>query len=179
MAGQIVRQIRQELHSVPENISLIDLLKDVRRGKYLRDGDKLLLVLDQFEQWLEGNIEYAEAELTDALRQCDAKSVQALLLLRDEFWLSASQFMKCLEQRIEESRNATALPLFDQRHARRVLEAFGRAYNRLPPFEQKLSSQQKKFVKEAVSSLSNRGKVICVHLAVFAETAKNQPWELY
>jgi serine/threonine protein kinase len=176
LTHHIVKQLQQNLHSIPADVTLIDLLRNLRRGQYLAEGDKVLLILDQFEQWLNGDTEYGSSALTNALRQCDSHSVQSLLLVRDEFWLSASQFMKCLGQRIEESRNAMALPLFDQRHARQVLQAFGRAYDRLPHADQRLNSQQRRFIKEAVASLANRGKVICVHLAVFAETAKNQAW---
>ena len=174
---RISRQIQREVHRVPANQPLAKTLREFRVGGYLRQGDKLLLVFDQFEQWLSSCDNFEEHELTLALRQCDSDRIQALFLIRDEFWLSASQFMRCLGQRIEEKKNAMSLPLFDERHARRVLEATGRAYGALPTSPQSLSKQQRRFVKEAVSSLATRGKVICVHLMVFAETVKNSVWD--
>jgi serine/threonine protein kinase len=172
----IVERLRREVDGIPAGVSLVELLRQVRLGQYLNRGDKLLLVLDQFEQWLSRTEHYAEQELTEAVRQCSADRLQTLLLIRDDFWLSVSQFFRCLQRRIEEGRNAMALPLLDERHARRVLEAFGRVHGCLPPGDQPLASSQERFVREAVSSLSRRGRVICVHLSVFAETCRNRPW---
>ena len=176
LAQQIVRQIHREIHEVPVDESLSKILRRIRKGQYTRQGDKLLLVLDQFEQWLSQAGDMEQEEVTVALRQCDPERVQALLLIRDEFWLSASQFLRFLGQRIEEKRNAMPLPLFDKRHARRVLEAIGRAYQVLPQEPQPLSKSQSRFVREAVDSLAKRDRVVCVHLSVFAETTKSMEW---
>lgn len=177
LAARITHRIRQKLPGLPGEIALPELLRAIRQGDFLRDGDKLLLVLDQFEQWLSAANDYQDDEITVALRQCDSRRLQTLFLIRDEFWLSASQLMRGLGQRIEEGRNALALPLFDEKHARQVLVAYGRAYGALPQSELgTLSLQQKKFVNAAINSLANRGRVICVHLAVFAETAKADSW---
>ena len=43
-------------------------------------------------------------ELVDALRQCDGGHVQALVMVRDDFWLAASRFMRDLEVRLVEGR---------------------------------------------------------------------------
>lgn len=174
----ISSRIGHEIHLVEGSGSLVEIVRELRVGKHLRGGDRVLLILDQFEQWLNQNHRYDETELTEALRQCDSKRVQALLLVRDEFWLRASQFLKCLETRIEESRNAMALPLLDERHARRVLEAYGRAYGSLPPEETPLGKAQSRFLEAAVSELAQNSRVVCVHLAVFAETVKGRPWEV-
>ena len=174
----ISKQLSRVFQEIPEGESLVRTLRQVRCGEYLRQGDKLLLVLDQFEQWLSSTSNHEQLELTEALRQCDSGRVQSLLLIRDEFWLSTSQYLKCLGQRIVERHNAMPLPLFDKRHARRVLEAIGRAYSVLPPEGQSLGKQQKGYIKEAVESLSTKDRVICVHLTVFAETTKNSKWEV-
>ena len=172
----ICERIRREVHDAPAKTSLLELLRMVRQGHLLRQGDKLLLVLDQFEQWLNRCSNDAEHPLTAALRQCDGMRVQALLLIRDDFWISASQFLRCLDRRIEEGKNAMSLPLFDERHARRVLEALGRAYGALPSMPQPLTPAHLRFIRQVVQSLSQRGKVVCVHLTVFAETTKGADW---
>ncbi len=172
---QIVRRINREIHNVNPEGGLSETLREIRLGEQLQPGDKLLLVLDQFEQWLHSCTNYAEQELTEALRHCDSQRVQCLLLVRDDFWMSVSQLMRCLEQRIEEGKNAYSLPLFDERHARYVLEAYGRANQDLPR-DERLSRNQKQFVRSAVDTLSKNGKVICVHLAVFAAMMKGRDW---
>ena len=68
---------------------------------------KVLLVLDQFEQWLHAKRGEENTELVAALRQCDGEHVQAVVMVRDDFWLAASRFMRDLEirsgRRIENS----------------------------------------------------------------------------
>ena len=54
-------------------------------------GQKVLIVLDQFEQWLHARPEDERyAELVQALRQCDGGRVQCLVLVRDDFWMAAT-----------------------------------------------------------------------------------------
>ena len=49
------------------------------------------------------------------------------MLVRDDFWLAASRFMRDLEIRLLEGEDSALVDLFDPRHARKVLTAFGRA----------------------------------------------------
>ena len=60
----------------------------------------MLLVLDQFEQWLHAKRGEENTELVAALRQCDGEHVQAVVMVRDDFWLAASRFMRDLEIRL-------------------------------------------------------------------------------
>ncbi len=71
-------------------------------------------------------------ELVAALRHCDGEHVQAIVMVRDDFWLAASRFMRDLEIRLVEGENTRPVDLFDPRHARKVLVAFGRAFGALP-----------------------------------------------
>ena len=57
--------------------------------------------------------------------KCDGVRIQCLLMVRDDFWLAVSRFMQALEERVAEGENARLVDLFDQRHARKVLAAFG------------------------------------------------------
>ena len=95
-------------------------------------GQKVLLVLDQFEQWLFARRGEENTELVAALRQCDGEHVQAIVMVRDDFWLAASRFMRDLEIDLEPNANIALVDLFDLQHARKVLAAFGRAYGTLP-----------------------------------------------
>ena len=114
---------------------LCDLPRSVaalRRGRILPRGHKVVIVLDQFEQWLHAGKNSEDAPLVQALRQCDGEHVQALVLVRDDFWLAASRFLKDLDVRLLEGQNAALVDLFDPRHARRVLAMLGRAFGALP-----------------------------------------------
>jgi serine/threonine protein kinase len=155
---------------------LAELLTSVRRGAGLPQGEKLLIVIDQFEQWLHTHGADADTELTRALRQCDGARVQCVLLVRDDFWLGVSRFMRQVESRIVEGHNSALVDLFDTRHARQVLESFGAAYGALPADPAQYTAEQEAFLSYAVAGLAEEGKVVCVRLALFAEMVKSKPW---
>ena len=98
------------------------------------------------------------------------------MLVRDDFWLAASRFMRDLEIRLVEAENSALVDLFDPRHARKVLMAFGRAYGALPKNVGDLSSDQDSFLDQSISGLVQDGKIISVRLALFAEMVKGKPW---
>jgi hypothetical protein len=179
---QLAEGVRRAAEAVdgPEGPSYLSdlsgLLNAVRRGVGLRDGEKLLLVIDQFEQWLHTHGGDGEADLTRALRQCDGARVQCVLLVRDDFWLGVSRFMRHVESRIVEGHNSALVDLFDLRHARQVLASFGSAYGVLPEDLQQCSPEQEAFLSYSVAGLAERGKVVCVRLALFAEMVKSKPW---
>src|SRR5439155_8742875 len=108
-----------------------EALAALRRGRFLEAGHKVLLVLDQFEQWLHAMQREEITQLVQALRQCDGGRVQCIIMVRDDFWLAISRFMQALEIRILEGENSRLVDLFDLRHARKVLAAFGRAFGAL------------------------------------------------
>src|SRR5208337_4772726 len=139
-------------------------------------GKKVVIVLDQFEQRLHANKEETHTELVRALRQCDGGRVQCIVMVRDDFWMEATQFMRELEVRLLEGQNSAAIDLFDGDHARKVLAAFGRAFGKLPENAGDTSKDQKEFVKQAVSGLAQEGKVVSVRLALFAEMLKGKAW---
>ena len=114
---------------------LVEALAALRRGRMLRPGQKVLLVLDQFEQWLFARRGEENTELVAALRQCDGEHVQAIVLVRDDFWLAASRFMRELEIDLEPNANIALVDLFDLQHARKVLTAFGQGLREIarPP----------------------------------------------
>jgi formylglycine-generating enzyme required for sulfatase activity len=157
-------------------LGLKETLAALRRGQGLPAGKKVLIVLDQFEQWLHATKEQPHAELVEALRQCDGKHVQCLILVRDDFWMAAIRFLRELEIRLLEGQNSATLDLFDLEHARKVLAAYGHAFGRLPENPGQISKEQTEFVNQAVQGLAQEGKVICVRLALFAEMMKGKPW---
>ena len=109
-----------------------ETLAALRRGQGIPAGKKVLIVLDQFEQWLHAKKEEENTDLVQALRQCDGGRVQCIVMVRDDFWMAATRFMRELEIRLLEGQNSAAVDLFDMDHARKVLAAFGRAFGKLP-----------------------------------------------
>ncbi len=157
-------------------LGLVDSLANLRRGRILPPERKVLLVLDQFEQWLFAKRGEENTELVAALRHCDGEHVQAIVLVRDDFWLAASRFMRDLDIKLLEGENSALVDLFDPRHAKKVLTAFGRAYGALPESVGDLTSDQNSFLDQSISGLAQDGKIISVRLALFAEMVKGKPW---
>ena len=176
--SRILQGLRQHCATLPMTLGLKESLTAIRRGQYLPPQQKLLIVLDQFEQWLHVPRNLAESELVQALRQCDGSRIQCLLLVRDDFWMSVTRFMKALEIRLQEGQNSTAVDLFDKEHAAKVLRAFGVAFERLPTHQSEMTTEQTLFIKTAIDGLAHEERIICVRLAVFAEMMKSRPWTL-
>jgi serine/threonine protein kinase/formylglycine-generating enzyme required for sulfatase activity len=174
---RLLKGLRKRCPDLPAGLPLVEALAAVRRGRYLPAGQKLLVVIDQFEQWLHARRSEANTELALGLRHCDGQRLQCLLMVRDDFWLSTSRFMQELEIRLAEGENCCLVDLFDPRHARRVLAAFGRAFGALPENPAAQTREQERFLDQAVGALSQEGRVIPVRLALFAEMLKNQPWD--
>lgn len=174
--SRLLLRLRKRFPELPAEASLKDALAQLRRDETLTDGRKILIVLDQFEQWLHAHRAEPDAELVQALRQCDGGRVQCILMVRDDFWMAATRFMHELEVQLVEGHNLGAVDLFPQRHARRVLEAFGRAFGALPSAGSKPDRAQRDFLDRAIAGLSEDGKVVCVRLALFAEMVKDKPW---
>ena len=157
---------------------LPDTLAAIRRGRGLDNGKSLLIVIDQFEQWLHAHPEPEDTELVRAIRQCDGIRVRCLILVRDDFWLALNRFMEVVEAPLVLGRNALMMDLFDLRHAKKVLIEFGRAFGRLPLEPTAPSRDQDRFLDEALSNLAVEGKVIPVRLTLFAEMVKSREWLL-
>jgi serine/threonine protein kinase/formylglycine-generating enzyme required for sulfatase activity len=174
--ARLLKAVRKRFPDLPRNLGLVKALAALRRGRALPPGRKVLIVLDQFEQWLHARRDDPNAELVRALRHCDGARVQCLLLLRDDFGMAATRFLRELEVRIVQGHNFATLDLFDPAHARKVLTEFGRAFGRLPAPPTELTPLQAGFLDRAVAGLARDGKVIPVRLALFAEMVKGRPW---
>src|SRR5262249_39094984 len=139
-------------------------------------GQKVLLVLDQFEQWLHARRGEENTELVQALRQCDGGRVQGIVMVRDDFWMAITRLLTEMEVELVHGRNFAVVDLFDLDHARNVLAALGRAFGKLPEKAHGASKEQHDFLNHVVSGLAQENKVICVRLALFAEMMKGKPW---
>jgi len=174
--ARLLRGLCKVCPDLSPGAGLVDALAALRRGRILRAGQKVLLVLDQFEQWLSARRGQENTELVAALRQCDGEHLQAVVMVRDDYWMAATRFLHDLEIRLVEGENAAAVDLFDRLHARRVLTAFGRAYGVLPERTSEFTPEQQAFLDQSIAGLAQDGKVISVRLALFAEMVKGRLW---
>lgn len=173
---RVDRAVRRKIPA-SRGLTLADLLHDVREGGGVPTDGKLVLVLDQFEQCLHGlESGSAGAGLIAALRQCDGVRVQAVLLLRDEFWTPWERFRRQLDLRIADGECTFFLELFDQQHARKVLELLGRGQGSLDPQGSPISDDQQRFLRAAVEQLSVCDRVISVRLSLFAQMFRGREW---
>ena len=175
--SQLLAALRAACPRLAARESLREMLAAIRRGRDLPVGQKVLVVIDQFEQWLAAHGAQPDGELVEALRQCDGVQAQALLIARDDFALAATQFMDCLEMPLAQGKNFAVADRFSRDHARKVLAAFGVALGRLPADMASCSREQQRFLDAAVDLLSDEGKVAPVRLALFAEVLKQRTWE--
>ena len=173
---RLLTGLRKHCPDLPPDLSLPEVLALVRQGYGLPAGAKVLIVLDQFEQWLHAKKGEPNRQLIDALRHCDGQRLQCIVMVRDDFWLAVSRFMRDLEIPLDEGRNSALVDLFDTEHAKKVLATFGRAFGRLPELAAGTTPDQEEFLKQSVTGLAKDGKVICVRLALFAEMMKANPW---
>src|SRR5205823_734905 len=68
--ARLRRGIGKACPGLPADRGLVEAMADLRRGRALRHGQKVLLILDQLEQWLFARRVEDGDELVDALRQC-------------------------------------------------------------------------------------------------------------
>jgi eukaryotic-like serine/threonine-protein kinase len=172
---RLLKALRKRCPGLPADLDLAATIIALRQGQGLQNSQKVLIVLDQFEQWLHANREDENSELVGALRQCDGERVQAILMVRDDFWVALSRFMTLLQIDLMEGQNVALIDLFELRHAKKVLTAFGVAFGALP---ENLSKDQESFLDQAVAGLAQGGRVVSVLLALFADMVKSKAWTL-
>jgi serine/threonine protein kinase/formylglycine-generating enzyme required for sulfatase activity len=176
---RLLEQLRRRCPGLGPRASLRTTFARLRQSRGLPTGTKLLVVLDQFEQWLHAHAHDMETtELAAALRQADGVHVQTLLLVRFDFLMSISRLFESLRINLDRAHNARAVDLFGEGHAHHVLHLFGTAYGQLPPGRADLTKEQTEFLALVVRKLSADGDVIPVRLSLFAEMMRTRPWTL-
>jgi serine/threonine protein kinase/formylglycine-generating enzyme required for sulfatase activity len=178
--ARLLKQLHKRCPGLPAGLGLVQTMTALREENFAFEkglpGQKVVLVLDQFEQWLHAQQNEPDPELVRALRQCDGRRVQGLLMVRDDFWMATTRFMRDLEVPILEGDNSAAVDLFNLRHARKVLTVFGQAFGALAERVADFTPAQEQFLERAVVELAEDGKVIPVRLTLFTEMFKARAW---
>lgn len=174
---RLLHRLHKSFPNLNPELGLSDAIASIRLGQGAPQGCKVVLIFDQFERWLHSHESGDGRELVNALRQCDGERIQAILMVRSDFWMSVTRLLNELEIDLVQGKNFAAIDLFPPRHAKKVLIAFGRAFGALPSNEI-LRKENVDFIDSTVKSLAQDGKLICVRLALYAEMMKNKPWTL-
>jgi eukaryotic-like serine/threonine-protein kinase len=175
--ARLLAELRRECPALPAVVNLPDAIALVRENPEQRTAGKLLLVLDQFEQWLQAHPDQPDAELVRALRHCDGRRIAALVVVRDDFWMAMTRFLRTVDVPLVQGGNAAAVELFDARHTRKVLEGFGRALGQLPEAGASVTGEAALFFEEAARGLTDaEGRVIPMRLSLFTEVVRHRPW---
>ncbi len=171
----LLQQIQRSIGGHIRENNLVDQLTAIRSSGDRPGGKKLLIVIDQFEQWLNQHRDSGTDELRDALRQCDGLHAQAILIVRDDFVLGISSFMDEIEEALQQNQNFATVEPFGIAHAVQVLAAFGRAYGAIddPP-----TPPQSAFLEEAVRGFAAIGRIDPLQIALLSEMIKGKPWTL-
>lgn len=169
---RILRGLRKHVPALANDFRLVESFTLLRRGEFL-GGKKLLVVLDQFEQWLHAKRSEENTDLVAALRQCDGGKLQVMCMIRDDFWMAAERFSSALDLDFQPGNNATGIDLFSEEHAGKVLTAFGHSYAR---FSGAIDSEQREFIRRAVGGLAQDGRVVSVRLSLLADMTREKPW---
>ena len=173
--AQLLRGLRKQYPDLPADLDLRAAL--VASREKIREGsNKILVVIDQFEQWYHAKGTERGTELAKALSECDGGRVQAIILVRDDYSMALYRFMAVIGVRQNQDQNFAVVDRFDLQHARKVLIAFGRGYGKLPDDPKEMTGAQNEFLDRTIEGLSQEGRVISVRLALFAEMLKGKPW---
>jgi serine/threonine protein kinase/formylglycine-generating enzyme required for sulfatase activity len=181
MPGKTELNLKQELVALfPDAVgnSLTEILASIRRDLLIPNHGKLLIVIDQFEQWLANCDDYAKAELTESIRQCDGYNIQAIFTIRDDFWVPLNRFFKELEIPLVDGQNCELVDLFSKAHAKKVLGLFGIALGKLSSTESQWTDQQRQFLERSAEILGEDGKIVPVKLSLYVDTIKSREWNL-
>lgn len=176
LCDNLQQLLRRRLPNLPDSADLQESLGLIRRRIGPDSGRKVVLFIDQFEQFLHTASSKQTEQLATALRHCDGGNLQAILLARVDYWLGLNRFFQKLEPPDLDASNSRLADLFDLPHARRVLIAFGRAFDRLPDADKDLSPAQEKFIGIVLDELQDNNEIIAVRLAVFSEMMKHRDW---
>ena len=176
--ASVLAALRREFPGLAADCRLDQAAAHIREQTKALRGLKILLVIDQFEQWLQSHPDLVDGELIRALRHCDGQGLQAILLVRDDFWMAVTRFARALEITLVEGVNSAPAELFNLDHAQRVLTALGRALGRIPD-EADIGpgTEQGQFLKRAIEELAGSdGRVIPVRLTLLAVMLRHRPW---
>jgi len=169
----LLRELRNKCPELGKIRTLTKFLSALRKGQAIPAGQKVVIVLDQFEQWLHAKSGIENTELVDAVGQCDGGHVQTIVLVRDDFWTAMTRFSTQTRVKFDRDSNSYFMDLFHQPHGEKVLTAFGQACGRV---KHPVTPDQQEFIELAASTLALNGMILPVRLALFFLVFQGREW---
>ena len=174
---RLLAAIRRKFPEISPSSSLVEAAASLREGTVESPETKVLIVLDQFEQWLHHHVDDPASELLLAIRQCDGRRLQrrSCWFATTSGWESpaSSATSKC------PCKNATmpaAVELFQAQHARNVLIEIGRAHRGCRSSPCRPAQGWPVSRHGGRRACRPRRLIVPVHLSLFAEMVKHRPW---
>lgn len=156
--------------------TLRSIIEGLAAGEQLPKGiTRVVLVIDQFEEWLQGFRADKESELMQALHTIpkDCKSFRILVLVRLDLLPQASRFFGALDVKLDSETNVVLVDAFEPPHAELVLRLFHEAY-----FGKDLQLDSR-FVAKAIEEMKgDHGRIVPVQLCVFATFMSSRSWDV-
>lgn len=174
LGDSLLLQLQKRIPEVSSEWDLERTLFEVRNG--LLGSNKMLIVVDQFEQWLHTGFREDSESIVDAIKHCDGNNLQALFVARSDFWMSVARFARLIETPLVDGENIAAVDLFSSRHAKKIMSRLGVAYGALE--ETGATEAQEMFITKAIDSLADDHLIVCVKLVLYLEMIKSRPWQL-
>jgi formylglycine-generating enzyme required for sulfatase activity len=169
----LLRKLRNEFPELKNIRSSPKFVAALCKGQAVSTGQKVVIVIDQFEQWLHSNPGIRQTELVDALMRCDGGRVQSIMLVRDDFWTATTRFSTLTGVKFDHDSNAYFVDLFHQPHGEHILKVFGQACGRVGD---PVTSDQEGFIELAASRLAVNGMILPVRLALFFLLFQGRKW---
>ena len=169
----LLTELRNKCPELGRIRTLTNFLSALRRGQAIPADQKVVIVLDQFEQWLHAKSGIENTELVDAVKKCDGGHVQTIVLVRDDFWTAVTRFSTQIRVKFDRDSNSYFVDLFHQPHGEKVITAFGQYYGRV---DNPLTSDQQEFIKRAIKALALRGMILPLRLALFTLVFQGREW---
>lgn len=173
LAGIILRSLRERLPEISPDWGLVRAFYELRNSP--PRSSKVLIVIDQLEQWLHTGYREEPFAVIEALKHCDGQNLQVLLVVRSDFWMSLTRLARTLESQLIEGENIASIDLFSTRHARTIMTRLGISFGALA--ESGPTEEQEEFIAKAVDLLGEDHLVVCVRLILYLEMIKSKPWK--
>ncbi|MCA9126732.1 MAG: protein kinase [Planctomycetales bacterium] len=172
LAGMLLRSLRERLPEISPDWDLVRTLYELRNSP--PRSPKVLIVIDQLEQWLHTGYREEPSAVIEAIKHCDGQHLQVLLVVRSDFWMSLTRLARTMETQLIEGENIASIDLFSTRHARTIMTRLGIAFGALA--ESGATEEQEQFIAKSVDLLAEDHLVVCVRLILYLEMIKSKPW---